>query len=139
MSKDSQTHAILGAAMEVHRRLGHGFLEAVYQAALAIEFGEREIVFRAEVALPLRYKGKLLACSYRTDFICFESVLVETKAIAQLTGADRGQVINALKATGLVRALLINFGTPSLQYERLIFDPSHDLRKSAESADKITL
>ncbi len=139
MSKDSQTHAILGAAMEVHRRLGHGFLEAVYQAALAIEFGEREIVFRAEVALPLRYKGKLLACSYRTDFICFESVLVETKAIAQLTGADRGQVINALKATGLVRALLINFGTPSLQFERLIFDPSHDLRKSAESADKITL
>ena len=123
MSKDSQTHAILGAAMEVHRRLGHGFLEAVYQAALAIEFAEREIVFCAEVVLPLHYKGKLLTCGYRADFICFESVLVETKAIAQLTGADRGQVINALRATGLSRALLINFGTPSLQYERLVFDP----------------
>jgi hypothetical protein len=59
------------------------------------------------------------------DFICFESVLVETKAIAQLTGADRGQVINALRATGLSRALLINFGTPSLQYERLVFDPNY--------------
>ena len=134
---DPQTYAILGAAMEAHRQLGHGFLEAVYQAALAIEFVDREIEFRAEVALPLRYKGKLLTCSYRADFICFESVLVETKAIAQLTGADRGQVINALRATGLSRALLINFGTPSLQYERLVFDPN--LRKSAKSADEITL
>ena len=128
MSKDSQTHAILGAAMEVHRRLGHGFLDAVYQAALAIEFAEREIAFCAEVVLPLHYKGKLLTCGYRADFICFESVLVETKAIAQLTGADRGQVINALRATGLSRALLINFGTPSLQYERLVFDPNYPLR-----------
>jgi GxxExxY protein len=102
--KDPQNHAILGAAMEAHRRLGHGFLEAVYQAALAIEFVDREIEFRAEVALPLHYKGKLVTCSYRADFICFESVLVETKAIAQLTGADRGHVINALRATGLSRA-----------------------------------
>jgi GxxExxY protein len=113
--KDPQTHAILGAAMEAHRRLGHGFLEAVYQAALAIEFVDREIEFRAEVALPLHYKGKLLTCSYRADFICFESVLVDTKAIAQLTG-DREQVINALRATGFSRGLLINFGTRSLQY-----------------------
>jgi GxxExxY protein len=144
MSKDFQTHAIIGAAMEVHGRLGHGFLEAVYQAALAIEFDEREIAFCAEVLVPLHYKGKLLTCSDPADFICFESVLVETKAIAQLTGADRGQVINALRATGLSRALLINFGTPSLQYERLVFDPivfdpNYPLRKSAESADEITL
>jgi GxxExxY protein len=138
--KDPQTHAILGAAMEAHKRLGHGFLEAVYQATLAIEFVDREIEFRAEVALPLHYKGKLLTCSYRADFICFESVLVETKAIAQLTGADRGQVINALRATtGLSRGLLINFGTRSLQYERLVFDPNHHLRESAKSADEITL
>jgi GxxExxY protein len=136
--KDPQTHAILGAAMEAHRRLGHGFLEAVYQAALAIEFVDREIEFRAEVVLPLHYKGKLLICSYRADFICFESVLVDTKAIAQLTG-DREQVINALRATGLSRGLLINFGTRSLQYERLVFDPNHHLRESAKSADEITL
>ena len=137
--KDPQTHAILGAAMEAHRRLGHGFLEAVYQAALAIEFVDREIEFRAEVALPLHYKGKLLTCSYRADFICFESVLVETKAIAELTGADRGQVTNALRATGLSRGLLINFGTRSLQYERLVLDLNHHVRESAKSADQITL
>ena len=114
--------------MEAHRRLGHGFLEAVYQAALAIEFVDREIEFRAEVGLPLHCKGKLLTRSYRADFICFESVLVETKAIAELTGADRGQVIHALRTTGLSRGLLINFGTRSLQYERLVFDPNHHLR-----------
>jgi GxxExxY protein len=139
LRKDPQTYAILGAAIETHRQLGHGFLEAVYQASLAIEFTDREIQFRAEVALPLHYKEKLLSCSYRADFICFESVLVEIKAITQLTGADRGQVINALRATGLSRALLINFGTRSLQYERLVFDPNHNLRESAESADEIRL
>ncbi len=139
VTKDPQTYAILGAAMEAHCQLGPGFLEAVYQAALAIEFADRGIDFRAEVALPIHYKGKLLAPSYRADFICFESALVETKAITQLTGADRGQVINALRTAGLSRALLINFGTPSLQYERLVFDPNHHLRKSAQSAEEIKL
>ena len=124
--------------MEAHRRLGHGFSRAVYQAALAIEFVDREIEFRAEVALPLHYKGKLLTCSYRADFICFESVLVETKAIAQLTGADRAQVINALRATGLSRALLINFGTPSsIQANRV--RPKTPSAKTAKFADEITL
>ena len=139
MERDPQSYAILGAAMEAHRQLGHGFLEAVYQAALAIEFTDREIGFRAEVALPILYKGRLLSCSYRADFVCFGQVLVETKAITQLTGADRAQVINALRATGLSRGLLINFGTRSLQYERLVFDPNHNLRESAESADEIRL
>jgi GxxExxY protein len=139
LRKDPQTYAILGAAMEAHRQLGHGFLEAVYQAALAIEFTDRKIQFRAEVALRLHYKGKLLSCSYRADFICFESVLVETKAITQLTGADRAQVINALRATGLSRALLINFGSRSLQYERLVFNPNYNLRESAEYAEGINL
>jgi GxxExxY protein len=125
--------------MEAHRQLGHGFLEAVYQAALAIEFTDREIDFRTEVALPIRYKGRLLSCSYRADFVCFGQVLVETKAITQLTGADRAQVINALRATGLSRGFLINFGTRSLQFEPLVFDPNHNLRESAESADEIRL
>ena len=140
-TRDSETYAILGAAMDVHRDLGHGFLEIVYQTAMALEFAQREIAFQAEVPLPIRYKGKLLSCSYRADFICFETVLVETKAISQLTGADRAQVINALKATGLKRGLLINFGAASLQYERLAFDPnaSSNLRKTAKSADEIFL
>jgi GxxExxY protein len=88
MQKDQQSHAIIGAAMEVHRELGFGFLEAVYQCALALEFQDRQIPFRAEVPLPVRYKGKLLTCGYRADFICYDDFLVETKAITELTRAD---------------------------------------------------
>src|SRR5205807_7890687 len=101
MEKDPETFAIIGAAMEVHRELGRGFLELVYQTALALEFQERGIPFKSEVALPVQYKGKLLTCAYRADFLCFESVIVETKAISSLTTADDAQLINELKATGI--------------------------------------
>ena len=124
--------------MEVHRELGRGFLEGVYQCALALEFQECGIPFKAEVALPVRYKGKLLSCGYRADFICFENVIVETKAISQLTGADEAQLINELRATGFERGLLLNFGAASLQHQRLIFS-AENLRKSAKSADEIYL
>jgi len=122
MNKDPQTYEIIGAAMEVHHQLGHGFLEAVYQEALAIEMTKRNIPFEREVAVPVEYKGQRLACSYRADFVCFESVIVELKAIAQLTGTDEAQVINELKATGLHRGLLLNFGAPGLEYKRLVFN-----------------
>ncbi len=138
MERDPETFAIIGAAMEVHRELGRGFLEGVYQCALALEFQERSIPFKAEVALPVRYKGKLLTCAYRADFVCFENVIVETKAIANLTGADEAQLINELRATGCERGLLLNFGAPSLQHQRLIFS-AENLRKSAKSADEIYL
>jgi len=138
MNTDPQTFAIIGAAMEVHRELGHGFLEIVYQSALALEFKERNVPFSAEVNLPVRYKGKLLTCGYRADFICYDDVIVETKAISKLTGADEAQVINELKATGHTLGLLLNFGSPSLEHRRLIFDPKN-LRKSAKSADNIFL
>ena len=136
--RDPETYAIIGAAMEAHRQLGHGFLEAVYQEALALEMAAlemaaREIPFQREVPLPVEYKGQRLACSYRADFVCFESVIVELKAIAQLTGTDEAQLINELKTTGLHRRLLLNFGAPSLEYKRLVFD----LRESAQSADKL--
>lgn len=75
---EAQTYEIIGAAMEVHRELGNGFLEAVYQAALAIEFTERGVAFRGEVELPVYYKGRRLSCGYRADFVCFENILVET-------------------------------------------------------------
>jgi GxxExxY protein len=133
LNKDPQTYAIIGAAMEVHRHLGHGFLEAVYQEALAVEMATREISFKREVILPIKYKGELLQCGYRADFICFEEVIVELKALGELTGVDEAQTINELKATGLHRALLINFGTPSLEYKRL----GSNLRESAQSADEI--
>jgi GxxExxY protein len=137
MQKDPQSHAIIGAAMEVHCELGFGFLEAVYQCALALEFQERNIPFKAEVSLPVRYKGKLLTCAYRADFVCFEDLLVETKAIAELTRVDDAQLINELKATGFQRGLLLNFGAPSLQFKRLVRTPSENLRKSAKSADQL--
>ena len=106
MEKDPQSHAIIGAAMEVHRELGGGFLELVYQTALALEFQERGVPYKAEVALPIRYKGKLLTCAYRADFVCFDNFLVETKAIAKLTSADDAQLLNELKATSYERGLL---------------------------------
>lgn len=118
--------------MEVHRELGHGFLEAVYQEALAIELAARKIPFRREVPLAVNYKGHKLACSYRADFVCYENVLVELKAVSQLTGVDEAQVINEMKATGMQRALLFNFGTPSLEYKRRVFN----LRESAQSAEE---
>jgi GxxExxY protein len=133
MQKDQQSHAIIGAAMEVHRELGFGFLEAVYQCALALEFQDRQIPFLSEVPLPVRYKGKLLTCGYRADFICYDDFLVETKAITELTRADDAQLINELKATGL----LLNFGAPSLQFKRLVLTASENLRKSAKSADEL--
>ena len=139
MEKDTDTFAIIGAAMEVHRELGRGFLELVYQTALALEFQERGIPFKVEVALPIRYKSKLLTCSYRADFICFENVLVETKAISKLSAADDAQLINELKATGLHRGLLLNFGGPSLEHKRLVFGPSENLCKSVKSVDEIYL
>jgi GxxExxY protein len=139
MQKDPETFAIIGAAMEVHRELGRGFLKLVYQTAVALEFQERGIPFKAEVALPIRYKNKLLTCAYRADFVCFESVVVETKAISTLTGADEAQLINELKAPGLTRGLLLNLGAASLEHKRLVFSPAENLRKSVKSVDEIYL
>ena len=125
--------------MAVHRELGRGFLELVYQTALALEFQERAIPFKAEVPLPIRYKGKLLTCAYRADFICFETIIIETKAISRLTPADDAQLINELKATGMRRGLLLNFGASSFEQKRVVLGYSENLRKSAESVDEIYL
>jgi GxxExxY protein len=122
-SRDPRSYAIIGAAMEVHRELGSGFLEMAYQEALEVEFLSRTIPYRREVELPVLYKGKPLKCGYRADYICYEDILVELKAIKQISGIERAQVINYLKATGIAVGLLINFGSGSLEYERL-FKPS---------------
>ena len=118
--RDQRTYAIIGAAMEVHRELGSGFLEAVYHEALAIEMTSRNIQFVHEVELPVIYKGQQLATSYRADFICFDNVIVEIKALRELSTLEEAQILNYLKATGLGVGLLINFGAESLQYKRFV-------------------
>jgi GxxExxY protein len=119
--RDPQTYAIIGAAMEIHRQLGHGFLEAVYQEAAVIELSLAKISFEREVHLPIRYKGTILPSQYRADFICFSEIIVEFKALSNITRNEEAQVLNYLKATGFHRGLLINFGAPSLQYKRLVW------------------
>lgn len=119
---DRQTYEIIGAAMEVHRVLGPGFLEPVYQNAMVQEFKIRHILFQREVALPVFYKGIQLSSSYRADFICFDEIIVELKALSAVGNAEYVQVINYLKSSGYKRGLLINFGTPRLQFQRLVLD-----------------
>lgn len=119
-NRDPRTFAIIGAAMEVHRELGCGFLEAVYHEGLAIELSAREIPFARELILPVHYKGQSLQVGYRADFICFERIIVELKALSQLTSVEDAQVLNYLKATGIEVGLLINFGASSLQCKRLV-------------------
>ncbi|HFQ94225.1 MAG TPA: GxxExxY protein [Anaerolineae bacterium] len=116
--RDPETYAIIGAAMEVHKQLGYGFLEAVYQEALAVEMSLRQIPFEREVSLPVFYKTQKLKTSYRADFVCFDRVVVELKALSRLSGSEEAQIINYLKATGYATGLLLNFGAKSLEYKR---------------------
>jgi GxxExxY protein len=101
VEQDPETYAIIGAAMEVHAQLGHGFLESVYHEALCRELDLRGIPFRREVPFKINYKGFVLGSSYRADLICFDSVIVELKAIKMLTGVDIAQLLNYLKASRL--------------------------------------
>jgi GxxExxY protein len=120
--RDPRTYAVIGAAMEVHSILGCGFLEPVYQEAMCLELADRSIPFVPQVELPVSYKGKLLAAKYKPDFICFDEIVVELKALSELGGTEEAQVLNYLKASGHRTGLLINFGTKSLQFKRYIRD-----------------
>jgi len=120
-TKDPRTYAIIGAAMEVHRELGPGFLEAVYAEALAIELELRSVPFQREVGIRLSYKGRELHASYRADVVCFDGeVIVELKAIPALSKTDEAQVIHYLNATGIDTGLLLNFGERSLTFKRFV-------------------
>jgi len=125
--RDSETYAIIGAAMKVHGELGCGFLEAVYQEALEREFQIQAIPHIREVELPVFYRDVRLKAYYKADFICFDTIIVELKALSNISGIEEAQVINYLKASGKNKALLINFGARQLQYKRLVLN----LRESA--------
>jgi GxxExxY protein len=121
---DSQTYQIIGAALEVHNELGCGFLEPVYQEALELEFGYRCIPFRPQVETPVFYKGRKLKAPYRADFVCYDAIIVELKALAKLGEIEWAQVLNYLKASTHERGLLINFGARSLEHRRFVW--SHE-------------
>ena len=117
-----EVYAIIGAAIEVHRELGSGFLEAVYEEAMTIESTQRGIPFQTQVPLPVHYKGQLLQKTYIADYIGYGKVLAEFKGIPKLTQVEDAQMINYLKATGIRVGLLINFGSrEKLEWKRFIF------------------
>ena len=116
------TESIIGAAMEVHRVLGRGCLEAVYQEALEIELRRRGVLFVAQAELALEYKGTILKHKYKPDLLVDGKVVVELKALAKLTTIEYAQAINYLKGTGYEVALIINFGAASLEWKRLVLD-----------------
>jgi GxxExxY protein len=117
-----EVYQIAGAAIEVHKELGSGFLEAVYQEALAIEFGLRSIPFVSQPQLQISYKDTLLNKLYYPDFLCFDTIIIELKAVNKLGGAEESQLINYLKATGKQVGLLLNFGSVGkLEWKKIVF------------------
>ena len=117
----NEVYKVVGAAMEVHRELGCGFFEAVYQEALELEFQYKRIPYQREVKLDIYYKEQLLQKYYEADFICYNKVIVELKALSALTSEHESQLLNQLKSTRLKVGLLINFGRKSLEYKRMLY------------------
>ena len=115
-----EAYSIIGAAMEVHKELKNGFLEPVYQEALAKEFAIQNIPSEKESLINIYYKGEKLEKYYKADFICYNEIIIELKALNDLTSEHESQLINYLKATNKKLGILINFGKPSLQYKRII-------------------
>lgn len=115
-----ESYAIMGACFEVYKEKGCGFIEAVYQECLGIEFGFQNIPYQEQVPLRLAYKGRPLKQHYVPDFICHAKIVVELKAVSQLADEHRAQVHNQLRATGHRLGLLVNFGHfPGVEYERI--------------------
>ena len=117
----NESYNIVGAAMYVYNHLGIGFLEPVYQEALEVELQRRGIPFEREKELTVMYDGVQLQQTYRADFVCYNHIIVELKAVSALDNIHRAQVHNYLKATGYKLGILINFCAPNgLEYERIV-------------------
>ena len=115
-----ESYKIIGAAMEVHKELGAGFLESVYQEAFELELQKQEITYKREALLNIFYKGQKLNKRYAADFVCYNKIVVKLKALGELSTDHEAQVLNYLKTSELKLGLLINFGSKSLQYKRLV-------------------
>ena len=118
---DEETYTLIGIAMKVHSELRGGFLEAVYKDALEIELRKARIPYEREKHLNVYYCGEKLQSHYVADFICYGSVIIEVKAISQLTKQDEAQLLNYLKITGCKRGLILNFNNQSLEHKRMVF------------------
>ncbi len=116
----AETYSIIGAAMEVHRILGQGFLESVYQEAIQIELLRKRIPFEAQSKIEVFYNEQLLSKYFIADLFCYQAIIVEIKAVSQIMPEHEAQLINYLKATKTKLGILINFGTESLEYKRYL-------------------
>lgn len=117
-----EVYEIIGAAMEVHKILGHGFLEAIYQEALERELSYRKIPFSSQVELRVKYKDRYLEKTYVADLVAYDKIIIELKALSNLSGKEEAQLINYLKATEFKVGVLINFGSPNkLEWKRFVY------------------
>ncbi len=125
-----ESYRIMGACFAVYKLMGPGFLEAVYQECLCIEFKKREIPFVPQPELRLTYDGLPLSQSYYPNFLCFETIIVEVKAVSKLAKEHHAQLINYLRATRLQLGFLVNFGHhPLLEHERFVLTSNPAQRK----------
>ena len=115
-----ESYKIIGACLAVYNELGCGFLERVYQEALAIEFSGLGIPYSKEAQLDIKYKNNLLKTKYFADFICYDKIIVELKALESISSKHQSQVLNYLKATGYKLGIIINFGSDKLEHKRII-------------------
>ena len=115
-----ESYQIIGACIEVHKTLGCGFLEPIYQESLSIEFQKQKIPFEREKILSIVYKDIELEKKYIADFVCYNKIIVELKALSTLSSEHEAQILNYLKATGYRLGLLVNFGEESLMYKRIV-------------------
>jgi len=116
-----ECYQIIGCCMEVHNQLGGGFREAVYQEALELEFIEQDLPYVREKKMRIKYKKQILKKKYFADFLCYDEIVVELKAVTELTNIHKGQLFNYLKASDKRLGMLINFGHEKLEYKRFIF------------------
>jgi GxxExxY protein len=127
-----ESFKIIGACMKVHRTLGAGFLEAVYEEALEKEFQDQKIPFKKQVKLELYYENQKLDRQYRADFVCYDAIILEIKAVNLIPVAFYAQLKNYLKCTNTELGMLINFGTSSLTYKRVLNSPNSNSHNSSQ-------
>jgi len=116
-----ESYKLVGVCMEVHRELGMGFKEGIYQDALEIEFQHQGIPYQREQMFRIEYKGKVLKHRYKADFIVFNQIVLEVKATTLIVDSFVAQTINYLKASGLKLGIIANFGERSLTFKRIVF------------------